>query len=186
MTENQEPAWNCVRSEPGPDLKLFKVRFDWKVNPRNAHTIKATVLESPDWVNVVAITPDEKVVIVRQHRFGTGRSTTEIPAGIVEPDESSGEAAIRELLEETGYTSDEWEYLGFVEPNPAFIDNRCHHWVARNARKTAEPALDQGEALTVATMSLDEIGEEIAQNRFRHSLAFTALAHLFDLRVYFT
>jgi 8-oxo-dGTP pyrophosphatase MutT (NUDIX family) len=144
--------------------------------------MRATVLESPDWVNVVALTPEEKVVVVRQHRFGTGQTTTEIPAGIVEPGETSQQAAIRELREETGYTSDEWTYLGFVEPNPAFLDNKCFHWVARNAVQTTPPALDEGENLQVYELSLDEIGQEIAAGRLRHALAYTALAHVFDLR----
>lgn len=182
MTDNDKPAWKRTRTEPGPDLKLFRARFDWVRNPRNAHTVKATVLESRDWVNIVALTPDEKVVVVRQHRFGTGRLTTEIPAGIVETGEDSGAAAARELKEETGYTTDDWEYLGFVEPNPAFLDNRCHHWVARNVVQTAPPQPDAGEDLEVSEMTLEEIRREVAEGSFRHSLAFTAMAHLFDLR----
>jgi ADP-ribose pyrophosphatase len=163
-------------------MKLFRVRYDWVRNPRNAHTVIATVLESPDWVNVVALTSEEKVVVVHQHRFGTRQTTTEIPAGIVEPGETSKDAAMRELREETGYASEEWEYLGYVEPNPAFLDNRCHHWLARNVKQVFPHDLEEGENLLVGEMSLDEIRREIVEGRFRHSLAFTALAHLFDLR----
>jgi 8-oxo-dGTP pyrophosphatase MutT (NUDIX family) len=182
VSKIQKNDWKYLRSASGPELKLFRARFDWVTNPRNGHTIKATVLESPDWVNVVALTADEKLVVVRQHRFGTRQTTTEIPAGIIEPGESHREAAKRELREETGYTSEEWAYLGFVEPNPAFLDNRCYHWAARNVVKTAQPANDPGEHLSVSEMSFDEVRREIGSNRFRHSLAFTALAHLLDLR----
>lgn len=182
MSEAEQNSWQRIRSALGPNLKLFRVRFDWVRNPRNAHTVKATVLESSDWTNVVALTPEGKVVVVRQHRFGTGRTTTEIPAGIVEPGETSGEAAARELREETGYESDDWEYLGYVEPNPAFLDNRCHHWVARNAVRVSPPTFDEGEDLETSELSLEEIQREIVEGRFRHSLAFTALCHLFDLR----
>ena len=182
MNENEQIAWECIRTASGPDLKLFRARFDWVKNPRNSHTVKATVLESPDWVNVVALTPEEKVVVVLQYRFGTQEITTEIPAGIIELGETSKEAAIRELREETGYVSEEWEYLGYVEPNPAFLDNRCHHWVARNVVQTMPPKLDDGENLVVNEMSLEDIQREIEEGRFRHSLAFTALSHLFDLR----
>ncbi|MBN2131288.1 MAG: hypothetical protein JW741_17440, partial [Sedimentisphaerales bacterium] len=64
----------------------------------------------------------------------------------------------------------------------AFLNNRCHHWLARNARQTSPPELDDGENLTVSEMSIEEIRQEIVAGRFRHSLAITALAHLFDLR----
>jgi 8-oxo-dGTP pyrophosphatase MutT (NUDIX family) len=182
MDDKGEIAWKCERRVPGPDLKLFRARFDWLRNPRNSHTVKATVLEAPDWVNVIALTPAERVVVVHQYRFGTQETTTEIPAGIVEPGEKSGEAAIRELKEETGYTSEEWEYLGYVEPNPAFLDNQCHHWLARNVERTMSPEPDRGEDLLVREMNLEEIQREIAEGRFRHSLAITALSHMFDLR----
>jgi 8-oxo-dGTP pyrophosphatase MutT (NUDIX family) len=151
------------------------------VNPRNSSTVKATVLQSHDWVNVVALTPEGKVVVVRQYRFGSGSLTTEIPAGIIEPGETSQEAAQRELSEETGYSSEEWEYLGYVEPNPAYLDNRCHHWLARNATKTGEPELDEGEDVAVGELSLDEIRSEVTDGRLRHSLALVALSHVFDL-----
>lgn len=182
MSESEQTVWERLQTTSGPDLKLFRVRYDWVKNPRNAHTVKATILESRDWTNVVALTPEGKVVVVRQHRFGTGEITTEIPAGIVESGETSGEAAARELREETGYASDDWEYLGYVEPNPAFLDNRCHHWVARNATQLSPPVPDKGEDLLVSEMSLEEIRREIVEGRFRHSLAFTALMYLFDLR----
>ncbi len=182
MSEKERIVWECIRTETGPDLRLFRVRFDWVRNPRNAHTVKATVLEAPDWVNVVALTRETKIVVVQQYRFGTRAATTEIPAGIVEVGETSKAAAVRELREETGYGSDEWEYLGYVEPNPAFLNNRCHHWLVRNAEQVSRPEPDAGENLLVGEMGLDELRREIEEGRLRHSLALTALAYVFDLR----
>ncbi|MBN1504799.1 MAG: NUDIX hydrolase [Candidatus Eisenbacteria bacterium] len=182
MDSDNRIVWEHVRSALGLDLRLFRVRFDWLKNRRNGHTVKATVLESPDWVNVVALTPRDKFVVVRQYRFGTAKTTTEIPAGIVEPGETHRQAAERELKEETGYTSQDWQYLGYVEPNPAFLNNKCHHWLARKAERTSEPVLDVGENMLVSEMSLDEVRLEVERGLFRHSLALTALAHLFDLR----
>jgi 8-oxo-dGTP pyrophosphatase MutT (NUDIX family) len=175
-------SWKLHKTESGPDLTLFQTRFDWLENPRNGHTLKATILEAPDWVNIVALTPEGMLVVVRQYRFGTGEITLEIPAGIVDPGEDSLEAAVRELREETGFSSQSWEYLGWVEPNPAFINNRCHHWLARDAEQTTPPTLEEGENLSVEVLSLDEIKGEVKSGRFRHSLAFTALSQVFDLR----
>lgn len=179
---NTLKRWELVKTRPGPDLTLFRARFDWLENPRNSQTVKATVLQAPDWVNVVALTPAGKLVVVEQYRFGCGEVTVEIPAGIIEAGEDSRQATVRELAEETGYTSDKWDYLGWVAPNPAYLDNRCHHWLAREAELTRSPALEVGEDLQAFELSLEEIKGEIAAGRFRHSLAVTALAHVLDLR----
>ena len=184
FVNNSKPnkSWKLIKTEPGPNLTLFQTRFDWLENPRNGHTVKATVLEAPDWVNVVALTPAGELVVVRQYRFGSGEITLEIPAGIVDLGEDSREAAVRELQEETGFSSEDWAYLGWVEPNPAFINNRCHHWLARDAKQTAPPALDKGENLAVEVLSLEEIKEEVKSGLFRHSLSFSALSQVFDIR----
>ncbi len=149
-------------------------------NPRNGKTVRAVVLETPDWTNVVPVTSEGRIVVVRQYRFATGDITTEIPAGIVDPGEDPQDAAIRELREETGYESADWMSLGYVEPNPAFLANRCHHWLARNCRKTGEPRPDDGEALEVLEMDLDEVRREIRQRRMRHALAVTGLSFAFE------
>ena len=119
--------WEKVDSQGGPELPLFKVRFDLMRHPSSGYTHRCLVLESPDWVNVVATTTDGRVILVEQFRYGVGEISLEPPAGIVEPGEESGVTARRELLEETGYGGGRWRYLGSVQPNPAFHDNLCHH-----------------------------------------------------------
>jgi ADP-ribose pyrophosphatase len=182
MDTNMEKPWEVVQSEQGPNLVLFQARYDWVRNPRNAKAMKAVILEAADWVNIVAITPEKKVVIVKQYRFGVGKTTMEIPAGIIDREETPEHAAIRELKEETGYTSTNWKYLGWVEANPAFLNNLCHSWLALDVVKTSSTQLDEGEEISVAELSLEEVHSEIEKGRMRNSLTVLALSRVFDLR----
>ena len=182
MRSDTETIWQFTGSEPGPELILFHTRYDHWRNPRNGKTIKAVVLESADWVNVVALTPENKLLVVRQFRFGVAQHTVEIPAGLIERGESPQQAARRELLEETGYTSEQWRYLGSVQANPAFLNNVCHLWLAKDVVKTHATHLDDGEEIAAQEMSWDEVRGEIAQGHMRNALSLLGLAHVFDLR----
>jgi len=160
----------------------MQVRYDQLRNPRNGAERKALVIETGDWVNVVAVTPAERIVVVRQFRFGIAQISTEIPGGLVDPGEEHGVAAARELFEETGYATDNWHYLGAVAANPAFLTNCCHQWLARDVVPKAQPSFDEGEDIIVAEVTPAELGAEIRAGHFRHSLAMLALAHVYDLR----
>ena len=173
--------WPRISSERGPNLLVCRARFDRMTNPRTGRELVRTVLETPDWVNVVALTPERRLVVVRQYRFGTASVTTEIPGGMVDPGETSAEAARRELREEAGYTAERWTYLGAVEPNPAFHDNLCHHWLAEGARPTHGQELDEGEDIAVATLDLAEVRGMIAAGLIRHALVITALSKVIAL-----
>jgi 8-oxo-dGTP pyrophosphatase MutT (NUDIX family) len=183
MSPNRSPlnSWQTIRSEPGPDLKLFKVRYDHVQNPRNQAEMKAVVLETPDWVDVIAVTPESKIVFIDQYRFGAGSITTEIPAGALNPGESPQEAAIRELEEETGYVASQWEYLGWVQPNPAFQDNRCHQFLAKNAKRTGSPKLDRGESIAVRELAIEDIVREVKEGKIRNTLALLALSRVCNI-----
>ena len=175
--------WRKLGSRALESLRLFRPRWDEMENPRTGQALERLVLETPEWVNVVPITEDGRIVCVRQFRFGTGTVTTEIPGGMVDPGEEPRAAAERELREETGYTATSWTSLGAVEPNPAFQDNRCHHFLARGAVRTHELELDEGEDIVVLTLSPDEIREEILSGRIQHALVVTALSRIMDLRL---
>lgn len=132
------------------------------------------ILDAPDWVNVIALTEDEHVVLIEQFRHGTRQMTWEIPGGAVDPGESPRDAAARELLEETGYTADEFILLGTVRPNPAFLTNVCHTFLGRCARRTHRPSPDPGEEIRTWEAPLKEIPRFIAEGRIDHALVIAA------------
>jgi len=175
--------WTIERTETGPNLLIATARFQDATNPRTGKTLRRTVLDVPDWVNVVALTPAGRVVVVRQYRFGTARITVEIPGGVIDLGEAPEAAARRELQEETGYTAARWTALGPVEPNPAFQNNLCHHYLAEDARLTHPLELDPGEDIVVDTLAPDELVAAIRSGAIRHSLVVSALSRVLDLRV---
>lgn len=182
MNSFPELPWDCESSEPGPHILLFQARYDQMRNPRTGAKLRALVLEGGDWVNVAALTSEGKIIVVRQFRFGVRKTTTEIPAGLVEPGEAPLEAAKRELREETGYTSDEWVSLGSVDTNSAFLNNQCHLWLAKNAAKTKETDFDHSEDIQMDLLTLDELKAEIHAGRVSNSLSLLTLHKVFDLR----
>jgi len=97
---------------------------------------------------------------------------------LVDKGETHEQAAKRELLEETGYTSTDWHYLGAVEPNPAFLNNLCHHWLAKNVRLESEPSPDEGENITVLTADFSDIQRRIRDGKINHVLALSAFSRI--------
>src|SRR5690606_1193995 len=105
------------------------------------------VLKARDWVNVLPVTPDKRLVMVRQYRFGVQEFSWEIPGGVMDPGEEPLEAGLRELLEETGYSPRRARLLGRISPNPAILDNVCHFVLAEDVELSAGTAWDEHEEL---------------------------------------
>ncbi len=159
-------------------LILFERRIDRLRNPRNNKVFNRLVLESADWVNMVALDRDRRCVMIRQYRFGVGYTTLATPGGMVDPGEDSATAAARELLEETGYVSNKWTYLGAVEPNPAFHNHLCHHWLAEDAYLDDEQTLGDGEMISVELMSESDVRAAVMDGELKHALALSVLARV--------
>jgi 8-oxo-dGTP pyrophosphatase MutT (NUDIX family) len=182
MMADQELDWDLLESRyEDAGLILFEKRIDRLRNPRNGKGFERLVLESADWVNVVALDAQRRSVMIRQYRFGVGYTTLETPGGMVDPGEDPNAAAIRELLEETGYESDKWTYLGAVEPNPALHNHLCHHWLAEGVERTREQEVGAGEMIAVELMTQHAVRDAVASGQLKHALALSALSRVFQI-----
>jgi len=127
-----------------------------------------------DWVNIIALTPDSQVVLVRQYRFGTRRYELEIPGGAIEEGESPLVAGLRELREETGFAGDDGRIIGKVFPNPALQNNSCYTLLVENVEKVAAQQMDDMEDIEVLTLPLTEVDSLIRTEKITHGLVLNA------------
>jgi 8-oxo-dGTP pyrophosphatase MutT (NUDIX family) len=167
--------WPRRASRLVADHRIFRLRNDVRVSPVTGREHEVVVLEMPPWVNVIPMTSDGEVVVIRQFRHGIGAETLEIPGGMVDPEDASpAAAAARELREETGFVARELVELGALAPNPAVQDNRIHSFLARDVRRHGEPTLDGAEDIAVELVPMNAIPGLIARGEIVHSLVVAA------------
>jgi ADP-ribose pyrophosphatase len=173
--------WQVIRTERMADYRVFSVSAlrSERVGDGLAHTFVR--IEAPAWVNVVPLTAADEVVMIRQFRHGAGVETLEIPGGMVDAGEEPRDAAVRELLEETGHRALEIEAIGSVNPNPALFANRLHTFVAHGCEPVAELANDLHEETIVELVPLRDIPALLRRGAIDHALVMVAFAWL-DLR----
>ncbi len=148
-------------------------------HPVRGTTREFVVLRAPDWVNVVAVTPEGRLVLVRQVRFGISALSLEVPGGVMEPGEDPLETGLRELREETGFTAGRARLLGSVHPNPAIQSNRCHFVLVEDAVRAHDQEWDADEEIAVELLPVDDVLALARSGGITHALALNALM-LFD------
>jgi 8-oxo-dGTP pyrophosphatase MutT (NUDIX family) len=153
-------------------LDLLGVRFRHPVRG----TEKDFVVVAPsDWCNVLALTPDGRLVLVRQFRFGIDGFSLEIPGGVMEAGEDPVEAGLRELREETGFTGTRARVLGSVHPNPAIQSNRCHFVLVEEAVRSASVEWDPDEEIDVLAWPVADVLAHARVGGITHALVLNAL-----------
>jgi len=174
-----KPApWKTVESREVYRTRIFDLHHHRRHHhQRGQHDFY--VLKAPDWVNIIPLTDDEDVVMVRQFRHGTEDFTLEIPGGMVDPEDANPMAAARrEMREESGYDSDDIIELGKVHPNPAIQGNYCHTFLARGVRPGPKIELDTTEETEVILVPLASIKELIRSGEITHALVIAAFSFL--------
>ncbi len=167
--------WETLSQENFAECRIFDVVTRHCRHPKLGHESDFYVLESRDWVNVLALTSNREVVLVNQYRFGIDETSWEIPGGVMDEGEDPIAAGLRELKEETGYTTSSASLLGQVRPNPAIQSNTCYIVFAQNAQKTEAIDWDAHEELEIKLTGIDEVYEMAFSGEIFHSLVLDAL-----------
>lgn len=158
--------WKVLKSEMVVDEKWYKLRRDHVALPSGLEMDDYYVSVRPNVVLTFPLTEDNHVIFVRQYKHAAGDIFIELPGGVVDEHETVPiEAAKREVLEETGYASDELELLLEVTDNPTKDTNRMYYFLARNVRKVAEQDLDESEAIEVLKVPLQEVADMILEGK---------------------
>jgi ADP-ribose pyrophosphatase len=173
--------WFKLRSSPLGDFKIFRIRSDRLVSPRTGREHDFFVIDSVDWINVIALTPERQLVMIEQYRHGSGTVELEIPGGMIDAKDVSPIAAgVRELREETGYAGENARIIGQVFPNPAIMSNTCFTVMVERCQLRHPVEFDHGEDLVTRLVPVAEVPQLVTSGKIKHSLVIAGLYH-FDL-----
>ncbi len=170
--------WKNLDSKQIFGNKIFGFREDKVQSPKTNQIHPVWVMDAPNWINIIPITSERKVILIKQYRFGSQKISLEIPGGMIDKGEKPKEAAIRELKEETGFTSKEVIKIGRVAPNPALMSNNTYSYVALNIKKTSNQNLDGMEDIEVLEVDLNDIPKLIQKGKIDHALVVSAFYFL--------
>lgn len=173
--------WQRLSSRPAGDFRIFQIRTDRLVSPRTQEEHDFYVIDCVNWVNVIAVTPEQQLVMIEQYRHGSNTIELEIPGGMIDPQDASPEAAaVRELREETGYEGRHAQRIGEVFPNPAIMSNTCYTVLLEESKLLHPVQFDRSEDLITRLVPVTEIPTLVRSGQIRHSLVVVAL-YYFEL-----
>ncbi len=173
-------VWKEIGREELQDCRVFRVSRSLARSPRTGEVHSFYCIDSVDWVNVVPLTREDEVVMVRQYRHGSRDVTLEIPGGMVDPGETPEAAAARELREETGFSATRVDLLGSINPNPALFGNRLHVFVAPGVEPAGAIQNDGTEETLVELVPRRDLSRLLASGTICHALVVAGLC-LFEL-----
>lgn len=174
--------WKKISSTPAGKFRIFNIRTDRKVSPRTGEEHDFYIIETGNWVNVIAITTENQLVMVEQYRHGSDTVELEIPGGMVDKKDASPLAGgVRELREETGYEGKDARIIGEILSNPALMGNVCYTVLVKNCSLTHAVEWDSGEDIITRLVPVQEIPKLVSSGKVRHSLVAVALYHYENL-----
>lgn len=175
-------GWEVHPSRVVLDTPVVKINAGPVVCKRSGRKKEFYLFDFPDWVNIVALTPNKDLVLIRQFRYGSNRMEIEIPGGMINDREHPIEAGCRELLEETGYAGKNPRLIGRVCPNPAIQRNYCHTVLVEDAVKVSDPSFDDMEDIECILEPVDKVMQRIESGDIDHGLVLNALMFYRALR----
>lgn len=176
--------WSCIEEKiflDFPYLQLVERQCRRTSDSEDSEPHRFYVIRAKDWCNIIPVTEEGKIILVRQFRAGTLSASYEFPGGVVESTDADAQAtALREMAEETGFVplpNARCKVLGIAHPNPALQDNQVHSLIVGPVKRTRPQNLDPTEDIEVVEVDIEELPRLLRGGKFTHALMLTTLYH---------